>query len=108
MESEPSACEPPSNPARQASAPVNESITISRSFTGVPPSTRRLSRESDQPSLFNANGDAAKRPRIGALLPRLLKALDGRGWIAARRLTEELGADDRAIREAASHSAGRV
>lgn len=68
----------------------------------------RVQRFADHPSLFRARGNPARRPRVAALLPRLLVALDGRGWVSARRLVVELDTDDRAIREAASNSGGRI
>lgn len=62
----------------------------------------------EQPSLFRADGDPRRRPRADLLVPRLLDALDGRGWVNARRLARELEVDDRALREAASQSRGRI
>lgn len=42
------------------------------------------------------------------LLPALLAALDGQGWVTAKRLARVLETDDRTIREAASESEGRI
>ena len=61
-----------------------------------------------QPDLFSAHGDRERRPDVGGLLPRLLDALDRRGWVSAKVLARELDTDDRSIREAAHHSGGRV
>jgi hypothetical protein len=58
--------------------------------------------------LFAARGDAAKRPSVDELLPRVVAALDGRGWVSAARLSTELGADARALREAANRSSGTI
>lgn len=41
-------------------------------------------------------------------LPHLLTALDGRGWVKAKTLADELRTNDRVIREAASRSEGRI
>lgn len=70
---------------------------------------RQAQRYADTPSLFRAHGNPARRPRVASLLPRMLGALDNRGWVSARRLSAELDdVDDRALREAASRSQGRI
>jgi hypothetical protein len=60
------------------------------------------------PSPARAHGDVDRRPNVAELLPRLLLALEGRGWVGARTLSVQLGTDDRSIRQAASDSGGRV
>lgn len=42
------------------------------------------------------------------LLAHLRLALEGRGWLSARVLAHELGTTDRALRQAASLSAGAI
>lgn len=62
-----------------------------------------------QPNLLAAHGDVRRRPKgTAALVPRLIAALRGRGWVSARVLSRELGVDVRTIREAAHESAGEV
>src|SRR5688572_22465468 len=61
-----------------------------------------------QSDLFAARGDASLRPTVSDVLPRFIDALDRRGWISARTLTEKLAADARALREAAHRSDGRI
>lgn len=68
-----------------------------------------LPRLADSPSLFQSHGRREARPRAGELVDRLISALERRGgWVSARVLCEDLGVDDRAIRQAASSSGGRV
>ena len=55
-----------------------------------------------------AHGDATKRPSVETLVPRLLGALAGRGWVSAAVLAVELRTDARALREAAHRSDGLV
>jgi hypothetical protein len=66
------------------------------------------SRTAPQPNLFAAHGSRNRRPTVDWLVPRMVAALDGRGWVGARWLTAELGANPRALREAAHCSAGRI
>jgi hypothetical protein len=62
-----------------------------------------------QPNLFAASGSRGRRPRNAAqLLPRVLLALEGRGWIAGAVLARELGTDLRALRAVAHESAGQI
>jgi hypothetical protein len=61
-----------------------------------------------QPDLFAARGDAQRRPCVVALVPRMLAALDGRGWTRAAVLCRDLGTDARSLREAAHQSSGRI
>lgn len=61
-----------------------------------------------QPDLFAAAGSPEHRPVVDRLVPRLLSALDSRGWVSARVLSRELNTDDRSLREAASQSAGEI
>ena len=62
-----------------------------------------------QPTLdFSARGSVDRRPKGDALLPKLITALTDRGWVSAKHLCQQLGTDDRTIREAASLSEGRV
>jgi len=62
-----------------------------------------------QRNLLSAHGDSTRRPSGAAqLLPRVLSALRGRGWVGGRALAAELHADLRALRDAASHSSGEV
>lgn len=64
-----------------------------------------------QDSLFAARGNRAFRPdgvTVSRMLPRLLAALDERGWVSAAVLADELGTDTRTIREAAHESGGLV
>ena len=62
-----------------------------------------------QPTLdFSARGSVDRRPKGDALLPKLIVALTDRGWVSAKHLCQQLGTDDRTIREAASLSEGRV
>jgi len=42
------------------------------------------------------------------LLPALIEALDRQGWVTAKTLARLLDSNDRAIRDAASQSQGRV
>jgi hypothetical protein len=62
----------------------------------------------NQRDLFAASGSPDRRPGVAGLLPRLLAALDGRGWMSARVLARELDTDDRSIREAAHQSAEQI
>jgi len=62
----------------------------------------------EQPDLFAAHGSPECRPMVGALVSSLITALDGRGWVSARVLADELDTGDRSLREAASQSAGEV
>ena len=66
------------------------------------------SRYQDQRDLFAAHGDVRRRPFVDALVPRMLSALDRRGWVGAAALVAELGVDRRSLREAAHRSAGRI
>lgn len=69
----------------------------------------RSARESLTGNLFAARGDASRRPTGAAqLLPRFREALRGRGWVAGAVLARELGADLRALRDAAHESRGLV
>lgn len=61
-----------------------------------------------QPDLFAAQGSRERRPYVNALLPRMLAALDGRGWVGAATLCVELETDRRSLREAGNKSAGRI
>lgn len=61
-----------------------------------------------QPDLFAARGNVHRRPSVAALVPRMITALDSRGWVSAARLEEELDADKRALREGANRSEGRI
>ena len=61
-----------------------------------------------QRDLLAAKGDRRRRPVVTDLVPRLLAALDDRGWVAGATLSVELGADLRSLREAANKSAGLV
>lgn len=61
-----------------------------------------------QPDLFAARGDARKRPSVATLVPRMIAALDGRGWVSAATLAVELATDKRALREGAHRSDGRI
>ena len=61
-----------------------------------------------QSDLFAAQGDTRKRPSVTSLVPRMIAALDRRGWVGASALVTELETDKRAIREAAHMSDGRV
>lgn len=59
--------------------------------------------------LFAARGDVSRRPKgVEQLVPRMIAALDGRGWVAGAVLASQLGVDLRALRDAASHSGGRI
>lgn len=74
--------------------------------------TERPSPGPQHPSLFDvtAQGSRKKRPRPStSLVDRLCAELDRRaGWVSASTLATVLDVDDRAIREAAQQSAGRV
>lgn len=59
------------------------------------------------PSLFAAHGDPRRRPGV-SILPRMLRALDGRGWVGAGVLSRELNTSDRALRAAAAASRGQI
>src|SRR5690606_26599100 len=61
-----------------------------------------------QPDLFAAHGDRRKRPMVTTLVPRMLAALERRGWVGASTLVAELDTDKRALREAAHQSDGRI
>ena len=83
----------------------------------VSPAERRFKRRprkpgclqrSVQPDLFAAHGSSDRRPAVAVLLPLVLTALKGRGWVSARVLARQLDTDDRSIREAAHKSGGRI
>jgi hypothetical protein len=53
-------------------------------------------------------GSRDRRPKVDDVVPRLISALSGRGWVTARVLSAQIGSNERALREAASQSEGRV
>jgi hypothetical protein len=61
-----------------------------------------------QPDLLASNGDVGRRPIVTALVPRMIRALDRRGWVSAATLCTELRTDKRSLREAAHCSDGHV
>jgi hypothetical protein len=67
-----------------------------------------------QADLFAATGDREKRPkvtRIAKVVPEMLAALKGQGWVAATILAHwlKLGSDGRrTLRDAAQASEGRI
>jgi len=61
-----------------------------------------------QRDLFASQGDPERRPSVAALVPQMIAALDNRGWVGAKVLTEELQTDRRALREAGHRSNGLV
>lgn len=61
-----------------------------------------------QQSLLSARGDVSRRPVADRLVPLLLAALAGRGWVASAVLVRELGVSKRELREAANRSGGHV
>lgn len=76
------------------------------------PTPRRPVRLDGEPFGRNlcaaTTGSPDRRPSVDDLLPRMLAALDVRGWVSARVLASELGTDDRSLREAAHRSDGHV
>jgi len=65
-------------------------------------------RDSQTPNLFAAAGSPTRRPYVDVLVPRLIAALDGRGWVRASLLCAELQTDRRSLREAGNKSGGRI
>ena len=62
-----------------------------------------------QLDLLAARGDRQRRPRSAErLVPMLIGALRGRGWVAGAVLGRELGVDLRTLRAAAHASGGAV
>jgi hypothetical protein len=60
------------------------------------------------PNLFAARGSRDRRPKGGALVPRFVATLAGRGWVAAYHIATELSTDLRSLRAAVHESEGRI
>jgi hypothetical protein len=68
-----------------------------------------VTADAEQPDLFAACGDSAKRPHgASQLVPKFLDALTGRGWVSGAVLARELGVDLRTLRAAAHESGGLI
>lgn len=61
-----------------------------------------------QQSTLPLVGASSRRPKVDQLVPLVLEALDGKGWVTRRQLQQQYGWDDRTIREAANQSQGRI
>jgi hypothetical protein len=53
-------------------------------------------------------GSRDRRPKVDDVVPRLIAALSDRGWVTARVLSAQIGSNERALREAAHQSEGRI
>jgi len=62
-----------------------------------------------QPELnFNAAREGARAAPAPAEIAALITWLRGRGWVTARQISEQLGMEDRKVRECAEHSDGEI